>query len=392
MRAPEDRTREGARRLDHEAADEGLTAFESEFRSPPSLIVIDCSALAGVDPLASFAVEPGAPQAAPQAERAREPQRLVRTRRRNVGPRRAMQAVGLVVLAAVASFALVVLRSPDRAVATRPTATLAQVEHRTVPPPPAPRPQELDVPRAAVITGTTPSIPQDADELPPVPKPVQPPRVQAPAPPLAARNATRELVPQRSIVPAAVRPAAPVDEDSPRTPVSSPVATVGRDDALSAAPSLPVPTAGATPPELSVARAAEAPPATPPSAPAPVPPPSAQPPAAARGGAQRAAVEAVLGQYASAFSALDARRAKAVWPTVNQKNLERAFDSLEQQEFDLGSCDITVLAPRALALCDGTARYTPRVGNRKARTESRRWSFTLRQTGQEWAIESVNLR
>jgi hypothetical protein len=101
---------------------------------------------------------------------------------------------------------------------------------------------------------------------------------------------------------------------------------------------------------------------------------------------------AVLGQYASAFSALDARRAKAVWPTVNEKNLERAFDSLDQQEFDLGACDITVLAPRALALCDGTARYTPKVGNRKTRTESRRWSFTLRQTGQEWAIESVNLR
>ena len=107
---------------------------------------------------------------------------------------------------------------------------------------------------------------------------------------------------------------------------------------------------------------------------------------------QRAAVEAVLGQYASAFSALDAGRAKAVWPTVNQKNLERAFDSLEEQEFDLGTCDITVLAPHAMALCAGSARYVPKVGNRKARTESRRWSFSLRQTGEDWAIESVNLR
>ena len=391
MRAPEDRTREGARRLERKPADEALTAFGSEFTRPPSLIVIDCSAQAGVDPLTSFAIEPRVPQAAPQAERAREPQRLVRTRRRNVGRRRATQAAGLVVLAAVASLALVVLKSPDRAAATRPAATLAQVEQRTVPPPPVPRQQELDVSRAAVITGPTQSIPQTADELPPVPKPSQPPRVQAPVPPLAARSAPREIVPPRSIIAAPVRPAAPVDEDSRRTSVSSPVATAGRDDALSASPSLPVPTAGATPPEPSVARTAEAPPATPPSAPAPAPPPSA-PPAAARGGAQRAAVEAVLGQYASAFSALDASRAKAVWPTVNQKNLERAFDSLEQQEFDLGACDITVVAPRALALCDGTARYTPRVGNRKARTESRRWSFTLRQTGQEWAIESVNLR
>jgi len=384
VRAPEDRTREGARRLDHEAAEGGLTAFESEFTSPPSLIVIDCSAQAGVDPLASFALEPAAPQVASQAERANEPQRLVRTRRRNVGQRRATQAAGLVLLAAVASFALMVLRSPDQAVAPRPVATLAQVEQRTVPPPPVPEQQELDVPRAAAITGTTQSTPQTADELSRVPNPVPPPQVQAAKPPLAAgRPAPREIVPQPSIVPTPVRPAAPVDADSPRTPVSSPVAAVGRDAAPSA--SLPVPTAGATPPEPSVARTAEAPPP-------PAPPASATPPAAARGGAQRAAVEAVLGQYASAFSALDARRAKAVWPTVNEKNLERAFDSLEQQEFDLGACDITVLAPRALALCDGTARYTPRVGNRKARTESRRWSFTLLQTGQGWAIESVNLR
>ena len=385
MRAPEDRTREAARKLEQEAVDKGLTAFESERKSLPSLTVIDCSAQAGADPLASFAVEPGAPQ----VERARVPQRLVIPRRRNVGPQRAMQALGLVVLAAVASFALMVLRSPDQAVAPRPVATLAQVEQRTVPPPPVPEQQELDVPRAAAITGTTQSIPQTADEVSRVPKPVRPPQVQAAKPPLAAgRPAPREIVPQPSIVPTPGRPAAPVDADSPRTPVSSPVAAVGRDAAPSA--TLPVPTAGATPPEPSVARTAEAPPATPPSAPAP--PASAAPPAAARGGAQRAAVEAVLGQYANAFSALDARRAKAVWPTVNEKNLERAFDSLEQQEFDLGACDITVLAPRALALCDGTARYTPRVGNRKARTESRRWSFTLRQTGQEWAIESVNLR
>ena len=99
MRAPEDRTREGARRLERKPADEALTAFGSEFTRPPSLIVVDCSAQAGVDPLASFADEPRAPQAAPQAERAREPRRMLRPRRRNVGPRRATQAVALVMLA-----------------------------------------------------------------------------------------------------------------------------------------------------------------------------------------------------------------------------------------------------------------------------------------------------
>src|SRR5688572_5856688 len=60
---------------------------------------------------------------------------------------------------------------------------------------------------------------------------------------------------------------------------------------------------------------------------------------------QRAEVESVLGRYARAFTSLDAGRAKAVWPSVNQRNLERAFETLEQQEFDLGACEITVQAP-----------------------------------------------
>ena len=79
-----------------------------------------------------------------------------------------------------------------------------------------------------------------------------------------------------------------------------------------------------------------------------------------------------------------------MWPGVNQRNLERAFESLEEQDFDLGECDITVLPPRALALCNGTARYTPKVGNRKERREARRWAFHLRQSGQDWSIESVD--
>jgi len=103
-------------------------------------------------------------------------------------------------------------------------------------------------------------------------------------------------------------------------------------------------------------------------------------------------VESVLGRYASAFSSLDAQGAKAVWPSVNQRNLERAFGNLEEQEFNLGSCDIMVLPPRALAQCSGSARYTPKEGNRRERTESRHWTFRLAQSGQDWSIESVESR
>ena len=126
--------------------------------------------------------------------------------------------------------------------------------------------------------------------------------------------------------------------------------------------------------------------APPPPAALPSPPPAgpAVPPAVV--------IEAVLGRYAAAFSALNASRAKAVWPGVNERNLARAFESLEQQEFDLGDCDITVTAPRAVASCRGTARYTPRMGNRRMRTESRQWTFTLESKEGTWSIASVDSR
>jgi hypothetical protein len=108
--------------------------------------------------------------------------------------------------------------------------------------------------------------------------------------------------------------------------------------------------------------------------------------------APTSSVQSVLGRYASAFNALDAGRAKAVWPGVNERNLARAFDSLASQQFDLGDCNISVTPPRAVASCDGTARYTPKVGNRNPRSERRRWTFQLRQRDEDWVIESVDSR
>ncbi len=104
------------------------------------------------------------------------------------------------------------------------------------------------------------------------------------------------------------------------------------------------------------------------------------------------AIESVLDRYALAFSMLDVRRAKTVWPGVNERNLERAFGSLEMQEFDLGACDIAVTPPRAVATCNGSARYVPKVGTRNVRSESRRWTFRLQQRGQDWSIDSVDTR
>ena len=105
-----------------------------------------------------------------------------------------------------------------------------------------------------------------------------------------------------------------------------------------------------------------------------------------------ATIASVLDRYELAFNLLDARRAKAVWPNVNEQNLARAFDNLQQQEFNLGDCQITVTPPRAVASCQGTARYTPKIGSRTMRSESRRWTFRLVARGEEWSIEAVDSR
>jgi hypothetical protein len=175
-----------------------------------------------------------------------------------------------------------------------------------------------------------------------------------------------------------------------------------RDETPPATPAL-AGTTGNRPPEVVAASRTDALPAQPPVvAPAAV---SAPAPAAAAATAtatvtapamrtvgSTAAIETVLDRYELAFSMLDARRAKAVWPTVNERNLARAFDGLEEQQFDLGKCDIRVTLPRATASCDGIARYTPKVGSRKMREERRRWTFRLQASGDNWSIESVESR
>jgi hypothetical protein len=108
--------------------------------------------------------------------------------------------------------------------------------------------------------------------------------------------------------------------------------------------------------------------------------------------ADTAAIELVLGRYRSAFSALDVGAARAVWPTVNERALDRAFDRLETQELSFNRCSIGVAGARAEADCSGTVRYVPKVGSKDPRIDSRAWKFGLRKVSNEWAIETVEAR
>jgi hypothetical protein len=247
-------------------------------------------------------------------------------------------------------------QSPTRAArpSARPSASAGRTRAAASPPTPTIQRRESSAPaRAAAITSAAPAVP---------------PLSSAPAAP-AANSA----------------PAVPAVSSAPAVPVPSPAPAVA---AVSSAP--PVPPLNSAP--LAVGSSA----AATPSAPSPTPPPAAvaAPSATPAGGltAETRAVALALNRYQDAFSALDANAAHAVWPSVDVRALAKAFDQLEEQTFDLEGCDITVTGARAEAVCAGNARYVRKVGNRALRVEPRRWRFTLRQTSDQWVIDTVDAR
>jgi pyruvate/2-oxoglutarate dehydrogenase complex dihydrolipoamide acyltransferase (E2) component len=142
--------------------------------------------------------------------------------------------------------------------------------------------------------------------------------------------------------------------------------------------------------DLSEAKAPAAAVAAAASTAAPLPPsPTAVPPPP---NTATIAVQAAVGRYQSAFSALNAGAALSVWPSVDAKALERAFERLETQALEFDRCVITVTGVLAEAVCAGRARYVPKVGNKSAHVESRQWKFHLRKTAEAWLIHSVNAR
>jgi hypothetical protein len=104
------------------------------------------------------------------------------------------------------------------------------------------------------------------------------------------------------------------------------------------------------------------------------------------------AIQTVLSQYRTAFRDLDAGAARAIWPSVDAKALGKAFESLERQDLIFNSCQIAVRDVRAVASCDGSARYVPRIGNRDPHDERRSWQFKLRKVDDVWLIDTVSAR
>ena len=101
----------------------------------------------------------------------------------------------------------------------------------------------------------------------------------------------------------------------------------------------------------------------------------------------------MLERYRQAFETLSASGIESVWPAVNSRNLQRAFNQLSEQTIAFDSCTIRVTAAtRAAASCGGRTSFVPKVGSRTTRSESRRWDFQLSRNGGYWIIDRVETR
>jgi len=193
--------------------------------------------------------------------------------------------------------------------------------------------------------------------------------------------------PARDPAPRDPPPPAPADERAspgPPPPVSPPPPVPTTADAL------PQPRVDASPlTGVGASVAASSPPRPP--APAPRPEPVREAPAAPDGASQEAAILAVLARFEAAYSSLSASAARQVWPTVDERSLDRAFASLDSQQVSLGNCSLQMQALTARADCRGTTIWAPRIGGGR-RTDRRSWQFELAQSDGAWHIVSAQAR
>jgi hypothetical protein len=142
----------------------------------------------------------------------------------------------------------------------------------------------------------------------------------------------------------------PIDAPRPTRPASVPAAF-----AVEPVPPAPLPvTTAPAPAAFDVPRAAP-------------PPPS---PPLSLSDSDEAQITRALQQYRSAYDRLDAEQAQTL-----------TFDT----------CHTQVRGDEAVATCEGSTRYVPKIGSREPRVEARTWSFALRRAGDAWKIETARV-
>jgi hypothetical protein len=266
------------------------------------------------------------------------------------------------------------------------------------PGPAAPAPRTPPAPPPVPATAKT-----AAAEPPPSRQPAtaQRPRPLSPGParpvaPEPGRRAAAE--PTRRAAPESLRPVAPPPTPEPRSRPTPPPAVVARAEAPAVravpAPSAPARSVAAVTPETPASRPAPVPA---PSGPAPEPARAIDAPSARAGVAVATAaidsdevdIRSTLSRFRTAYSQLDARAARDVWPSVDARALERAFQSLKSQDLRFDRCSLNINGARAQASCTGRATYVPRIGDQSPRFTAREWAFELKKADEGWTIASA---
>ena len=107
---------------------------------------------------------------------------------------------------------------------------------------------------------------------------------------------------------------------------------------------------------------------------------------------QKQIVLQILQEYQQAFQRLDVRAAKAVWPSLDDRKLRRAFQQLDRQELRFASCDVVSISGRdANASCRGDLTYRPKVGSRAMTLTEREWTFNLSRADEGWQIVNATI-
>jgi hypothetical protein len=107
---------------------------------------------------------------------------------------------------------------------------------------------------------------------------------------------------------------------------------------------------------------------------------------------QEQVVRQILREYARAFDRLDVQAAKAVWPSLDDRALQRAFQQLDAQHVQFASCGVAITGPAANARCLGNATYRPKVGSRVMRVTGREWTFNLARSEGGWQIVNATIQ
>lgn len=250
---------------------------------------------------------------------------------------------------------------------------------RPIAPPPSAPPtvftSQAAAPSSAAATG--PAQPPSAAPARAVEKEPAPPRAVTPRDRLTKTPARANAPPLPPTAPPLPPAAPPVrSQAQPRPPaaeVPSTTITTSRPPVDSAPLILSSPLR-----ELAVS-----PVPTPAATPAPAPPsPEAR---------DKAAVDSLLERYRFAFSTLNSG-VSDFWPGVDSRALDKAFNDLDQQQFEFDQCRVQLNGAQADATCTGTATFVPKVGNKTPRTQPRQWSFRLVRAGNRWIIDSVQVR